>query len=94
MKSSFELAMERLNKFAPTVKLNTAQTAKMAELEAKAKAKSAEREIASRDEVAQAAAAGEYEKVESLQQQLVSDRKKIQADLEEKKEAVRSGVTS
>jgi hypothetical protein len=94
MKSSFELAMERLNKSAPTVKLNTAQKAKIAELESKAKAKIAEREIASRDEVAQAAAAGEYEKVESLQQQLVSDRKKIQADLEEKKEAVRSGVTS
>jgi len=85
MKSAYELAMERLNKTAPTVKLSADQKKRIAELESKCKAKIAEREIALKDEIAAAAAAGEFEKVESLQQQLVNERKQLQAELEEKK---------
>jgi hypothetical protein len=44
------------------------------------------------DEVAKAAEAGEFEKVEQLQQQLVNERKVLQAELEGKKEKVRSSV--
>ena len=91
MKSAYELAMERLNKTAPAVKLTAAQKREIAELESKCKAGIAAREIALRDETAKAAAAGDFEKVDQLQQQLVADRRKLQAELEEKKEAVRRG---
>ena len=89
MKSSYELALERLNKTSPTVKLTVAQKNEMAELDSKYTARIAEREIALKGEISQAAAAGEAEKAEALQQQLNLDRKKLQADLEDKKEAVR-----
>lgn len=85
MKSAYELAMERLEKASPTTKLTAAQKQEIAELESKAKAKTAEREIALQGEIATATAAGDFEKVELLQQQLIKERKTIQADLEEKK---------
>ena len=88
MKSAYELAMERLNKTAPTAKLSAAQKKQIAELESKCKARVAEREIALKDEIAAAASAGEFEKVETLQQQLVNERKKLQTELEEKKEKI------
>jgi len=88
MKSAYELAMERLNKTAPTTKLSAAQKKQIAELESKCKAKTAEREIALKDDIAAAASAGEFEKVEALQQQLVIERKKLQSELEESKERV------
>ena len=91
MKSAYELAMERLNKTSPTIKLTTAQKEALAELDSQYAAKIAERELALKDQIAQAAASGESEKVGQLEQQLVSERRKLQADLEVKKEAVRSG---
>jgi hypothetical protein len=91
MKSSFELAMERLNKTAPTVKLTSAQKKDIAELESQYAAKIAGREIAMKDEIAKLTAAGELEKVETVQQQLAGERKKLQGELEDKKERVRAG---
>ena len=89
MKSSYELAMERLNKSSPTVKLPAAQKKQLAELDAKYTAKIAEREIALKDELNKVAAAGDSEKFEQLQKQLIHERAKIQSELEDKKEAVR-----
>jgi len=89
MKSAYELAMERLNKTAPAVKLTAAQKAELAELDSKYAAKIAEREIALKDEITKVSGAGDVEKAEALRQQLVSERKKFQTELEEKKEAVR-----
>ena len=89
MKSAYELAMERLNKTAPTVTLTDAQKKEIAELESKCAAKIAERELIIKGEIAKAAAKGEYEEIEKLEKQLVSDRKSAQADLEEKKTKVR-----
>ncbi len=89
MKSAYELAMERLNKSSPTVKLTDAQKKKLAELDSKYAAKIAEREIALKDEATKAAEAGDFDKVEQLQQQLVAERKKLQAELEGKKEEIR-----
>ncbi|MDE3067110.1 MAG: hypothetical protein KGJ60_06105 [Verrucomicrobiota bacterium] len=89
MKTAYELAMERLNKTAPTKKLTEAQKKEMAELDSKYAAKIAEREIALNAEIA--GAAGEFEKERSLREQLVSERRKLQAELEEKKEQVRRG---
>ena len=88
MKSAYELAMERLNKTAPSTKLSAAQKKQIGELESKYKARIAERELALKDEIAAVASAGEFEKVETLQQQLVIERKKLQTELEEKKEQI------
>ena len=91
MKTAYELAMERLNKAAPTVKLTAAQKREIAELESQYAAKIAGREIAVKDEMAKYSAAGDSEKVETLHQQLANERKKLQAELAEKKAAMRSG---
>jgi hypothetical protein len=89
MKTSFELAMERLGQASPTVKLTEEQKLAIAELESKGKAKLAERELLLRGEIELAISKGDYEAQEQLEKQLASDRKSIQADLEEKKEQVR-----
>ena len=89
MKTAYELAMERLSKAAPATKLTGAQKKQLAELDSKYAAKIAEREIALQDEITKTPAAGDSEKVELLQQQLVNERKKLQTELEEKKERVR-----
>jgi hypothetical protein len=91
MKSSYELAMERLNKTAPATKLTGEQKKQLAELDAKYAAKIAEREIFLNDERAAAAAKGDYEAVAQLEKQLVSERKTFKAELEGKKEKVRQG---
>src|SRR5271169_4192944 len=89
MKSSYELAMERLNKIAPASKLTAAQKKQLAELDSKYAAKIAGREIVSQGEIAAANTSGNLEKVETLRQQLVKDRKSLQTELEGKKESVR-----
>ena len=89
MKSAYELAMERLNKSSPTVKLSDAQKKEIAELESKYAAKIAAREIALKGEMA--SAADDVEKENGLREQLAMERKKLQAELEEKKERVRKG---
>jgi hypothetical protein len=89
MKSSYELAMERLSKGSPPVKLTPEQKKEIAELESKAAAKIAEREIFIDGEIVKAIDKGDHEAIEQLKKQLVSDRKSAQADLEEKKEKVR-----
>ena len=89
MKSAYELAMERLSKTSPAVKLTEKQKKQMAELDSKYQAKVAEREIGLKSEIAKAAAQGDYESIEKLEQQLTAERKKLQVELEEKKEQVR-----
>ena len=88
MKSAYELAMSRLEKSAPTTKLNAEQKKKLAELDSQYAAKIAGHEIALNGEIAKAE---DFEKEESLREQLVSERRKIQAELEDKKEQVRQG---
>jgi len=89
MKSAYELAMERLNKQSPTIKLTDRQKMEIAELESKYKAKIAERELFVKGELAKAMDKGDAEAIEQLERQLTSDRKSLLADLEEKKEKVR-----
>jgi len=89
MKTAYELAMERLNQGAPSVKLSGRQKKELAELDSKCAAKIAEREIALQDEMAKASAAGDAEKAGALRDQLAAERKKLQTELEEKKEQVR-----
>ena len=81
--------MERLNKTAPAAKLTAAQKKQLAELDSRYAAKIAEREIALNGEIARAA--DDVEKEESWRDQLVNERKKLQAELEEMKARVRQG---
>jgi hypothetical protein len=91
MKSAYELAMERLNKTSPSVKLTDEQKKEIGELESKCAAKIAERELFIKGEIEKAVNKGDFEAVEQLEKQLVSDRKSFQADVEEKKAKVREG---
>ena len=89
MKSAYELAMERLNKTSPTVKLTAEQKKQLAELDSRYAAKIAEREIALKGEIDKATATGDAENAAKIQQQLVDDRRKLQSELEDKKDQVR-----
>lgn len=92
MKSSYELAMERLNKQSPQTKITPAQKAELADLDTRYAAKIAEREIFLKGELAKAAEKGDFEACEQVEKQLVSERKKFAAELEEKKDAVRQAT--
>jgi hypothetical protein len=89
MKSAYELAMERLSKATPAAKLSPQQKEQIAELESKYKAKIAERELLVQSERVKAIDKGDFESIEQLEKQLVSDRKSLQSELEEKKAKVR-----
>ena len=86
MKSSYEIAMDRLKNAAPTTRLTAEQKKELAELDSLYAAKIAEREITLCREIAQV---NDPEKEEALRNQLVLERKKLQAELEAKKELVR-----
>jgi hypothetical protein len=90
MKSAYELAMERLNKTSPSVKLTEDQKRQIADLESQCAAKIAERELLLKGEIIKAVDKGDPEEIAQLEKQLVSDRKSIKADFEEKKEKVRN----
>ena len=91
MKSAYELAMERLNKKGPQTKVTSEQKKQLAELDSRYAAKVAEREIFLRGELAKAAGKSDFEAYQQIEKQLVSERKSIQAELEEKKEEIRQG---
>ena len=90
MKTAYELAMERLGKASPTVRLTDEQKKEIAELESKYAAKIAERELFLKGEIVKAIDKDDAEAVEQLEKQLRSDRKSLRAECEEKKERVRN----
>ena len=90
MKTAYELAMERLSKDAPGVKLTAEQKKELADLESQCAAKVAERELLLKGEIEKAIANGDAEAVAQLEKQLLSDRKSLRAQFDEKKEKVRS----
>ena len=90
MKSAYELAMERLNQQSPTVKLTAEQKAQLADLDSRYAARIAEREIGLESEIAKATANGDLDEVARLKEQLATEKRKLQAELEAKKEAVRN----
>jgi hypothetical protein len=82
--------MERLSKGAPTAKLSDEKKKQLAELDSKYAAKIAEREIFLKGELRAAAEKGDAEAFAQIEKQLVSERRKFQAELEEAKEKVRT----
>lgn len=89
MKSAYELAMERLEKAAPSVKVSDAQRTEIAELDSMYKSKIAEKEVFLGGELAKARAQGDFEAIEGLSLQLQREVRRLQAECEEKKERVR-----
>jgi hypothetical protein len=92
MKSAYELAMERLSKTSPAIKLTDKQKKDLAEIDSRYAAKFAERELMLKEEITKAVEKGDYEAVAQLEKQLISDRKTIEAEKEEKKEKLRQGA--
>ncbi len=90
MKTAYELAMERLSKTAPTVKLSEDQKKQIAELESQCAAKIAERELFLKEQITKAIDKGDDEAIEQLEKQLTSDRKSIRAEFDEKKQQIRT----
>jgi len=91
MKSAYELAMERLNKSSPSVKLNDEQKRKLSDLDTLYASKIAEREIFIKGELAKARDNSDFEAYQSLEKQLSADRNNLRAELEEKKNKIREG---
>ena len=91
MKSAYELAMERLQKQAPTKSLTAAQKAEIADLESLYKSRIAQLEISIGDEIQAAQASEACDKVEELKSRLVQQRARLEEDREDKKERVRRG---
>ena len=83
--------MERLGKTSPHARLSDDQKKALAELDARYKAKIAEREIALEAAQAQAESQGDPEGMEKARQQMTEERRKLLAELEDKKEEVRKG---
>ncbi len=90
MKSAYELAMERLEKSAPSVALNDEQKSQLAEIDSNFKARIAEREVFLKGEIAKAQTSEKFDEIESLQQQMAMDIRRLQEDCEAKKEKLRA----
>ena len=92
MKSAYELAMERLKSSEPESRPLTAeQKERLAELDARYKAKIAEREIFLRKAYDEALERVDGEAVAQLRQQMVSERARLEDEREAEKEKVRQG---
>ena len=89
MKSAYELAMERLEKQAPTVKLTEEQRAAIAEIDSTYRAKIAEREVFLQAQLQQATAAREIEEADNIRLQLSREVRRLQEECEDKKAKIR-----
>jgi Spy/CpxP family protein refolding chaperone len=89
MKSAYELAMERLEKTAPTIQLTDAQKAQIAEVDSTYKARIAEKELFLQGKIREAGLSGTFDEVEKLEKQLAIEIRRLQEDSEEKKEKLR-----
>ena len=92
MKSAYDLAMERLEKrdgkHAP---LSMEQKRAIAEVENKAKAKTAEFEIMFRQKLQAAFAGGKPEEIEEVERQKRSELDRVRSQAETDKEHIRQG---
>ena len=93
MKSSYELAMERLAKEEPqdSTPLSEEQKQALAEIDTRYKAKVAEREIFLNKQLLEARRNREREAVEQLQTQLRNERIRLEEEREAAKEKIRKG---
>jgi hypothetical protein len=90
MKSAYELAMERLEKSAPSVALTENQKKELAEIDSVYRAKIAEKELFLKDQMRKAQVAGKFEEVESLDKQLASEIRRLHEECAAKKQKLRA----
>ena len=91
MKSSYELAMERLGQSAPVKKLTAEKKKQIQEIESIYRAKIAERETLIRSKIAAAICDRNDGEEEALLQDLGIQTRALEEECEEKKERVRQG---
>jgi hypothetical protein len=94
MKSAYELAMERLEKSAPSVVLNDEQKQQIAEIDSTYRARIAEKELFLKDEIRKARMSGATDEAESLEKQLAVEVRRLHEDCEAKKEKLRQSFGS
>jgi hypothetical protein len=94
MKSAYELAMERLEKKAPSITLTNEQKEQIAEIDSSYRAKIAEKELFLKDQIRGARIGGSFDEAESLEKQLSIEIRRLQEDCEEKKEKLRRSFAS
>jgi hypothetical protein len=92
MKSAYELAMERLERSAPTRQLSAEQKSAIAEIDSTYRAKIAERELFLKGEIAKEMTNGRLSEAESLQKQLAMDTRRLNEEWESKKAKVRDSA--
>jgi hypothetical protein len=93
MKSSYELAMERLAKSDPEggTKLTPEKKARLAEIDLIYKGKIAEREIFLKKRIDEALNEGKLAEVNKIVDQIASERARLEEEREDEKERVRRG---
>ena len=88
MKSAYELAMERLEKNAPTVALTVDnEKRKVAEIDSTYRREIAEKELVPAGSDRNGAAASNFDEAETLEQQLAIELRRLQEDCETKKKS-------
>ncbi len=90
MKSAYELAMERLEKSAPTQKLTEDQKTRIAEINSLYGSKIAEKETFLQGEIVKEKMKGDMAAVAQLQDQLGREVRRLHGEWEEKTAAVHS----
>ena len=94
MKSAYELAMERLEKKAPTKKLTDKQKARIAEINSLYGSKIAERETFLQGEIVKEKMKGDLAAVAQIQDQLSREVRRLHVEWEEKKATVHGETTA
>jgi len=91
VKSAYELAMERLRKGEPDApRLSDEQRKALAEVDARYRAKIAEREIMAQEEILKAEAAGKPEAAVQARERLQEEVSRLEAERESVKERIRA----
>ena len=93
MKSAYELAMERLQSADPetSTPLSAEQKNRLADLEARYKAKIAEREIFLKKALDETLEKGEAEEAEKIRKLMSNERARLEEEKEAEKDKVRAG---
>ncbi len=88
MKSAYEIAMERLEKSAPTPKLTEDQKTRIAEINSLYGSRIAEKETFLQGEIAKEKLRGDLAAAAEIQDQLTREIRRLHAEWEEKKAVV------
>lgn len=93
MKSSYELAMERLAKSDPAAgkPLTAEQKARLAEIDRVYKGRIAEREIFLNQQLEKARSGTDADELDKIKRQIASEKARLAEDREAEKESVRRG---